>query len=238
MKKEKGGEINKMKMKIGIVLVALVLSMVFATVAAASVSYDLSVSQGSFYIKETYDTASTGLEYDAAKYDLFVCAHKCGNTNISHFTDFDHTTTEGYTTLEYMPDAQQAIRGILFEESVGVDKIAQAGDSQNDSATCFTADAEFRANADVLNLETQVYIDKKRIAYEATTSGLGGFELQTQAYIQEGVVNGTHTMQHYKTTVGARGAYFEFGGAFEENIPLLPASASASSRICPFMTNP
>lgn len=215
----------------------MVLSIFFSGVALASVSYEVVVNSGTLYVEETYDQTSSGLPYDGGNYDLSVRAHNCGNVTVNHFVDFDRTSTvQADTVMQYLPDARHSITGVFFEESIGVDKIARVGDSQNDSAFCFTADAKFRANADFLNLETSTYTSDDRISYEVATAGVGSFSLCTETYTNEGVVNGTATFEHYETIVGARDTYFQFGGVFYEDIPLLPPYVPAQSGMCPFMS--
>ena len=221
---------------IGVVAIAMIFAIAFSGVALASVSYEVLVNSGTLYVEETYDQTSSGLPYDGGNYDLSVRAHNCGNVSMAHFVDFDRTSTvQADTTMQYLPDARHAITGVFFEESIGVDKIARVGDSQNDSAFCFTADAKFRANADFLNLETSTYTSDDRISYEVATAGVGSFSMSTETYTNEGVVNGTYTMEHYKTIVGARNTYFQFGAEYEEIIPLLPPFVPAQSGMCPFM---
>lgn len=225
--------------KIGIVLVALVITTFMVGTAAASVSYDVSVIGGTLRATENYDQKSNGLPFDGGNYDLDVRAHNCGNVSMQHFVAFDQPDmVEADTVIQYLPDARHALTGIFFEESIGKDKIARVGDQENDSAFCFTADSRFKANADFLNIETSVYTSDDRMSHEIATRGVGSFALSTETYSNEGVVNGTATFEHYKTLVGARNTYFQVGATVLEEIPELPAYVPAQSGMCPFMQSP
>ena len=227
--------------KIGIILVAIAMvGVMFSGVASASVSYEVLVNSGTLYVEETYDQTSSGLPYDGGNYDLSVRAHNCGNVSMQHFVDFDRTSTvQADTVLQFLPDGRHMITGVYFEEAVGVDKIARTGnESDDESAFCFTSDAEFRANADFLNLETSAYTSDDRISYEVATVGVGSFGMTTETYTNEGKVNGTATFEHYRTVVGARDTYFQFGSTFYEDIPVLPPFVPAESGMCPFMSSP
>ena len=226
--------------KIGIVLAALVIATFIVGTASASVSYEVLVNSGTLYVEETYDQTSSGLPYDGGNYDLSMRAHNCGNVSMQHFVDFDRTSTvQADTVMQFLPDGRHMISGVYFEEAVGVDKIARTGnESDDESAFCFTSDAEFRANADFLNLETSAYTSDDRISYEVATVGVGSFGMTTETYTNEGKVNGTATFEHYRTVVGARDTYFQFGSTFYEDIPVLPPFVPAESGMCPFMSSP
>ena len=226
--------------KIGIILAALVIATFIVGTASASVSYEVLVNSGTLYVEETYDQVTRGLPYDGGNYDLSVRAHNCGNVSMQHFVDFDRTSTvQADTVLQFLPDGRHMITGVYFEEAVGVDKIARTGnESDDESAFCFTSDAEFRANADFLNLETSAYTSDDRISYEVATVGVGSFGMTTETYTNEGKVNGTATFEHYRTIVGARDTYFQFGSTFYEDIPELPPFVPAESGMCPFMSSP
>ena len=223
--------------KIGIVLAALVIATFMVGTVAASVSYEVAVIGGTLRATETYDQKSNGLPFDGGNYDLDIRAHNCGNVSLQHFVAFDQPDfVEADTVMQYLPDARYALTGIFFEESIGKDKIARVGDQQNDSAFCFTADSRFKANADFLNIETSVYTSDDRMSHEIAAVGVGSFALSTETYSNEGVVNGTASFEHYKTLVGARNTYFQFGATVLEEIPELPAFVPAQSGMCPFFS--
>lgn len=229
----------KTKIIASVIAIALALSIAFSGVALASVSYEVLVNSGTFYAEETYDQTSSGLPYAGGSYDLSVRAHNCGNVSIQHFVAFDQPdSVEADTVMQYLPDGRHAITGIFFEESIGKDKIARVGDQQNDSAFCFTADSRFKANADFLNIETSVYTSDDRMSHEIAAVGVGSFALSTETYSNEGIVNGTSTLEHYKTLVGARNTYFQVGAIVLEELPELPPYVPASSGMCPFMQSP
>ena len=222
---------------IGVVAMTITLMIAFSGVATASVTYEVLVNTGTLYVEETYDQTTRGLPYDGGDYDLSMRAHNCGNVSMQHFVDFDRTSTvQADTVMQFLPDNRHMITGVFFEESVGVDKIARTGNESDDSAFCFTSDAEFRANADFLNLETSAYTSDDRISYEVATVGVGSFAMTTETYTNEGIVNGTATFEHYRTIVGARDTYFQFGSTFYEDIPELPPFVPAQSGMCPFMS--
>jgi len=226
---------------IGIILAAiLVVGVMSSGIASASLSYDVLVNSGTVYIEEHYTQESRGLPYDGGSYDLSTRAHNCGNVSVKHFVDFDRTATvQADTVIQYRPDGTRAIAGIFFEEDVGVDKIARTGnESKDESAFCFTSDASFKTISDYVNLETSAYTSDDRISYEVAAVGIGAFSMTTQTYTNEGKVNGTATFEHYRTMVGARDTYFQFGGSFYEDIPDLPPFVPAKSGLCPFMQNP
>ena len=224
---------------IGVVAIAMLFMIAFSGVALASVSYEVLVNSGTLYVEETYDQTSSGLPYDGGNYDLSVRAHNCGNVSMQHFVDFDRTSTvQADTVLQFLPDVGHMITGVFFEESVGVDKIARTGNESDDSAFCFTSDAKFRANAAFINLETSAYTSNDRISYEVATAGVGSFAMTSETYTNEGIVNGTATFEHYRTIVGARDTYFQFGSTFYEDIPELPPFVPAESGMCPFMSSP
>ena len=224
---------------IGVIAIALSMMIAFSGVALASVSYDISVIGGTLYATENYDQKSNGLPFDGGNYDLDVRAHNCGNVSLQHFVAFDQPdSVEADTIMQYLPDARHAITGVFFEESIGVDKIARTGNESDDSAFCFTADSRFKANVDFLNIETSVYTSDDRMSHEIAAAGVGSFALSTETYSNEGVVNGTATFEHYKTLVGARNTYFQFGATVLEEIPELPAYVPAQSGMCPFMQSP
>lgn len=227
--------------KIAIVLASiLAVAILFSGVVSASLSYNVMVNSGTVYVEEHYDQMSRGLPYDGGSYDLSTRMHNCGNVTMDHYVDFDRTATvQADTVIQYRPDGSHAIAGIFFEEDVGVDKIARSGnETKDESAFCFTSDANFKAIADYINLETSAYTSDDRISYEVAAVGIGAFSMKTETYTNEGKVNGTATFEHYKTMVGARDTYFQFGGAFYEDIPELPPFVPAKSGLCPFMQNP
>jgi len=226
---------------IAIILAAIMMvGIMFSGVATASLSFDVLVDSGTVYVEEHYTQKSNGLPYDGGSYDLSTRAHNCGNLSMQHFVDFDRTSTvQADTQIQYRPDEQHTIADIYFEEDVGVDKIARSGnESKDESAFCFTSDANFKTISDYLNLETSAYTSDDRISYEVAAVGIGAFSMTTETYTNEGKVNGTATFEHYRTMVGARDTYFQFGGSFYEDIPELPPFVPAKSGLCPFMQNP
>lgn len=232
---------KRLKMKktnrlIGVIAIALSLLIAFSGVAMASVSYEVSVISGTFTVTENYNQKSNGLPYDGGNYALDIRAHNAGNVSMQHFVAFDQpNTVEADTKMQYLPNAGHALSSVYFDESIGRDKIARVGNQENDSAFCFTGDSRFKANADFLNIETAAYTSDNRMTHEIAAAGVGSFALSTETYSNEGVVNGTATFEHYKTLVGARDTFFQFGATVDEGIPELPPYVPAQSGMCPFM---
>lgn len=215
--------------KIGIIAIALVLTIAFSGVAlAAQTSFSVAVQGGSVRTQTSMMSTTYGdLPFDDARYSRGVFAVKADQFSMTSSLDSDGGV-EALTTVNYMPGSN--LPAIFVNEEL---KKARVAEGDNESL-CYATSAKTRITARGLGYESAAIVDASNVAFALNSVGIGKFSLQTKEEVTTGDVNGTFTESVSVDGFSVRSGIWNATAEFGSEIIDYPAAPAREEMLCPF----
>ena len=211
---------------IGVIAIAMVLTIAFSGVAlAAQTSFSVAVQGGSVRTQASIMSTTYGdLPFDDVRFDRGVFAVKADQFSMTSSLDSDGGV-EAMTTIDYMSG-----RVIFVNEKL---KKARVAEGDNESL-CYSTSAKTRITARGLGYESAAIVDSSNVAFVLNSVGIGRFSFDTREEIVSGDVNGTFTESISVDGFSVRSGLWNATAEFTSEIIDYPAALAREEMLCPF----
>ena len=220
---------------VGIIAIALVLSIAFSGVAlAAQTSFAVTVNGGSARMQSSLiSTSNEAIPYDSTRYNYNAIAVHAAGVQMTHDADFEAGYVEVENSILYFPAT--GLKVVFVDEKLQRAKVAEGADN---ASLCYDADASSRVNAKYLQYESAAIITDTNMVYGINAVGTGRIAVQTAEYLQQGA-NGTWMSSMSTDSVAVRGGNYNLTATFSSAIPEAPPAGEMPEHLlCPFFSKP
>ena len=217
---------------VGIIAIALVLSIAFSGVAlAAQTSFAVTVNGGSARMQSSLiSTSNEAIPYDSTRYNYNAIAVHAAGVQMTHDADFEAGYVEVENSILYFPAT--GLKVVFVDEEVQRAKVAEGADN---ASLCYDASAGSRVNAKYLQYESASIVTDTDMVYGVNSVGTGRIAVQTAEYLQQGDINGSWISSMSMDSVSVHGGMFNLSAQFNSAIPEAPPAGEMPGRMmCPF----